>query len=57
MKGHDMMGQGFGDAVFIKFIAVTTLIVAALFVLGLIVGSTFPKLWEVLRPLIHAATA
>ena len=52
-----MMGQGFGDAIG-RSLAVTAVIaLTTSFALGWLAGSMLSKLWDVLRPLIHAATA
>jgi len=52
-----MMGSGFGDAIGRSLAVAASIALAAVFVLGWIMGSTFPTFWDVLRPLIHAATA
>jgi len=52
-----MMGQGFGDAIGRSLAVTASIALAAGFALGWIAGSTLSKLWDVLRPLIHAATA
>jgi hypothetical protein len=52
-----MMGQGFGDSIWQSLLLGIILLVVVVFVLGMLTMWGLPKLWIILKPIIHAITA
>jgi hypothetical protein len=52
-----MMGPGFAEEIGRQLIVWICILVAAAFLLGVLTMWGIPKLWEWLKPLIHAVTS
>ena len=52
-----MMGDGFGRSIAEAMAIGFFLVIVVAFGLGLLVAWGLPKLWELIKPLIHAMTA